>query len=60
MAVTLEEAYKRYIFYLFRLCSYGNMLMQRLESLGPEFPNSDQALRMGPVKYVKGGQDLEA
>ncbi len=50
-----KRRYTRYNFYLFRLCSHSNTLMQQLESLGPKFTNSDRASGMRPVKSVKEG-----
>ncbi len=34
--------------------------MQPHEGLGPQFPNSDRALEIGPVTSVKEGRDLVA
>ncbi len=34
------------------------MLMQQPKSEGPEFLNSNSALEMGPITFVKEGQDL--
>ncbi len=51
---------KKYKFYLFRLCSFSNTIMQLLESLEQEFSNGDRNLGTGRVKSVNKGWDVEA